>query len=486
MVSFIVYDVIFLVLSAIIAVIFLYRNKQNVARHGIIFMYRSKFGLRFIDGFAKKFGSILRPAQTLIIGLGYVLMITVTWLLIVSAYNYITSPYLAEAIRAPPIAPLIPYFPAIFNLEAIFPPLYFTFFIIALTIVGVSHEFAHGIIARLNNLKILKTGIILLGPFILGAFVEPDEKQMVKAPKKAQMAVLAAGTFANLLMTVLFGAILWAFFALSFSPAGVNFQSYPFETIQLSSITMIGGVVINDISEIPGVLDEDQNYLEIEGVKMHRLTTDGASYFVPKETLLIAVENEEVESLRAFNDLPAINIGLRSPILEINGETITNRDQLSTELDKYGPGDMITVTSLDDSGNEIIHDIELGSNSEGDAFLGVGFFEIGNSNTIGGLIREFFYKTKGQVYYEANWNADLAWFIYNLLWWITGINLLVAFFNMLPVALLDGGRFFYLTIWGITGKEKWGKKAFSWATWGVLLILLLMMVRWSFTIFNTG
>jgi membrane-associated protease RseP (regulator of RpoE activity) len=65
-----------------------------------------------------------------------------------------------------------------------------------------------------------------------------------------------------------------------------------------------------------------------------------------------------------------------------------------------------------------------------------------------------------------------------LLWWVVTINILVALMNMLPVAILDGGRFFFLTIWGITGREEWGKKIYSWITWFILLLLIAMTGKW--------
>ena len=58
------------------------------------------------------------------------------------------------------------------------------------------------------------------------------------------------------------------------------------------------------------------------------------------------------------------------------------------------------------------------------------------------------------------------------------INLLVALFNMLPVGIFDGGRFFYLTVWGITGSEKIGMKAFKFMTWLIIGVFALLMSRW--------
>jgi len=47
------------------------------------------------------------------------------------------------------------------------------------------------------------------------------------------------------------------------------------------------------------------------------------------------------------------------------------------------------------------------------------------------------------------------------------------------VGIFDGGRFFYLTVLILTGKEKIAKKAFDLSTWLFLFILFLIMVFWA-------
>jgi len=387
-----------------------------------------------------------------------------------SAYRYITLPIPEQLQNIPPIAPLIPYFPRLFNLDAFFPPLFFTYFLIALAVVAISHEFAHGIFARLNKIKVKTTGLAFFGPFF-GAFVEPDEKQMEKSKKFPQLSILAAGTFANVIMTILFLLILWAFFVFSFSPAGVNFNVYPQAIINTNSITSLNGNPINDFSEIPSLIEDDFNELTIQ---------DGKLFLVPEESLKSAIE-KEAEQIIVFDDAPAIRAELRSPILTINGVTITSPQKLSDKLAEYRPGDVIEIATLDE--NDVVQkqNIEL-AEREGKAYLGVGFIERrrGFIGTLFSLIQQI---RDPLIHYEPSWNADFPQFIYDLLWWIIVINILVALFNMLPVSILDGGRFFYLTIWGITGNEKFGRKAFAFATWFILALIILMTIRWAFAFF---
>jgi membrane-associated protease RseP (regulator of RpoE activity) len=471
MVSFIVYDLAFLLLFTLVAIVLFHKTRVNWKRHGWIFLYHSKFGLKFIDWTARKFSGILRPMQYLVITSGYVLMGFIIWLMSFSVWKYVTQPIPEQLQNVPPIAPLIPYFPRIFGLDAFFPPLYFTYFLIALAIVAISHEFAHGIYARLYKIKVKTTGLAFFGPFF-GAFVEPDEKVMMKAPNEQQMTILAAGTFANVVMTVLFLFVLWGFFSVSFMPAGVNFNAYPQAVANLDSIETIGGNYVSDIGKIPELAKDGQN----------EVVVNGEIYLVPGSVLDKAVE-VGAERIVLFEDAPAVRAELRSPILKIDGETITGPDSLRDKLSQYNPGDTITVVSLD---NELEKSQQITlADREGQAYLGVGFMGVNEEGFVRGLVFGTMKKIRDPlVYYVPSWDGDFSQFIYDLLWWIIVINILVALFNMLPVSILDGGRFFYLTVLSLTRREKIAKKAFNFATWVIVAMLMIMMIRWVFVFFS--
>lgn len=467
--SFIAYDIAFLVLFTIATVLFLSKRKENLKRQGWMFLYHTKVGLKYMDVLAKKHSKILKPLQYLVIACGYVLLITMSVLLVQTAYNYISSPYLAKAIKIPPLLPLFPYFPQIFKIESLFPPFYFTYFLVALAIVALSHEFAHGLFARLNNIRIKSTGLAFFGPFF-GAFVEQDDRDMNKAKKVPQLAVLAAGTFANIIMTIIFGLVLWGFFAASFAPAGVNFNTYSSAVINTSQINSVNGISITSSSQIPDLLNES----------LTRITIGNTVYFAVPASLNASVK-QHVELITAYEDTPALEAQLGSPILAFNGKQVTGLDELRQDISSRSPGEEVTIRVLKDNVKE---DVKLKlAERDGKAYLGIGVISPSASG-IGGIIRTVVYKVKDPfIYYEPRWGGEFAWFIYYMLWWIVMINILVALFNMLPLGMLDGGRFFYLTIWGLTGKEKWGKRAFAIATWFIIALLALMMVRWIFLFF---
>ena len=76
------------------------------------------------------------------------------------------------------------------------------YILLALGIVLITHEGMHGLVARLEKIRLKSTGLFLAFIFP-GGFVEPDEEEFNKAPPKTKMRVAAAGSFANLVVGLL-------------------------------------------------------------------------------------------------------------------------------------------------------------------------------------------------------------------------------------------------------------------------------------------
>src|SRR3989344_5044752 len=222
--SFYIYDITFLILFSLAVGIFLYKRKHNLKREGIMYLYRTQVGIKFINYVGVKYKKTLRFLSFLAVISGYLLMITMMYLLGQLVYVYLFRPDVVQAIKIPPLIPLVPYLPDAFNISFL-PPFYFTYWIIAIAVIAIFHEFAHGIIARRYGVEIKTTGFGFLGPF-LAAFVEPDEKQMEQKTKFSQLAILASGTFANVVVTVITSLILLLFFIAAFTPSGIIFSSY--------------------------------------------------------------------------------------------------------------------------------------------------------------------------------------------------------------------------------------------------------------------
>ena len=143
----VVYDEDKVGLFVIFSAVFLYVNRKNLSKDGPFFLYKTKWGIKLIDYVGNKYKRTLKALSYFSIGIGYILMAGMLYLLIQTVYVYLTSP-ISKMIKAPPIAPLIPYFPKLFGLQSFFPPFYFIYFIVSILIVATVHEFSHGIFAK--------------------------------------------------------------------------------------------------------------------------------------------------------------------------------------------------------------------------------------------------------------------------------------------------------------------------------------------------
>jgi len=76
--------------------------------------------------------------------------------------------------------------------------------VLSLAVLLFFHEVSHGILARVEKIRVKNSGLVLFGFLPIGAFVEPDEKQLQKSDAEKQKNVLAAGSSANLIISIIF------------------------------------------------------------------------------------------------------------------------------------------------------------------------------------------------------------------------------------------------------------------------------------------
>lgn len=469
--SFIVYDIVFFALSLLAVGIFFYKKRKNFSIEGPLYLYRTKFGLNLIDRLSKKYSKILKPLQYLIIFCGYALMIFGMWFIIKIAYYYLTSPVLAKVLKVPVIFPLLPYLPEIFKIDFL-PPFYFTYWIIIIALIALPHEFAHGIYARFYKIKVHSTGFGFLRLFkiplpFLAAFVEPAEKQMEKKKKTPQLVVIAAGTFANIIVAIIFVLLMWLFVIAAFTPAGVYFNTYATKPVFLQEIRSINNISIINSDNLDQIIKNSPEISSIETINESFLAHT-AIY-----------DKDEIVGFEVYENSPAFKSNLSGAIQEINGENIKSYEELKETLGKYQPGDNITITTIEGK-EKVNYEITLGDR-EGRAFLGIGVIPQRSSGILG-IFYNLAVKIKDPAIYYESKIGDFGIFIYELLWWVIIVSFSVALMNMLPLGIFDGGRFFLLTIWGITKRKDLGEKAFKIITALMLALLAVLMLKW-FSIF---
>jgi membrane-associated protease RseP (regulator of RpoE activity) len=476
--SFLIYDIIFLVIFILGLATFLFVKRKNVQREGVLFLYRTKIGIKVIDYFGEKFKKQLKLLRYISVILGYFLMAGILFLLGQALYIYITMPQFVRLVKAPPIAPLIPYFPQIFGLQSFFPPFYFVYFIFAIAIVAIAHEFSHGIFAKIHNLKIKNTGFAFLGPF-LGAFVEPDEKKMNKKKKFEQLSILSAGVFANFIVAILFFFVMAGFFALVFAPSGATFNTYAYSIVNISDIKQI------NMHNLTKPIATNEILLYAQNNTNNYLTTINGTLYIATYLQLQTNVNSNLSIWVLYDNAPAINANLSGAIIKINNDKVTSSDDISNELLKFFPGENITLTTKDPAtGYEKKYNITLAANptNSSKAYLGIGIIQSSSRNVIGKIVSLFGFYKLPFIYYESK-IGNAGQFIYDFLWWVALINLLVALFNMIPAAFFDGGRFFLITMTAITRSEKIARKVYYAMGYIILFLLIAMMALWFMGIF---
>lgn len=457
-----IYDLIFLVIFCLAVFLFLYSHRKNLQRDGIMYLYRTKWGMMEIENFSKKYSKLLHALKYPIVIVGFALMAMMIFLLCQTVYTYIAFPQISDIIKAPPVMPLIPYFPQIFGVESLLPPFYFAYFLIALLVIAVVHEFAHGVYMRLFKTKIKSTGFGFLGP-ILAAFVEQDDKDFRKKKNFEQMVTLSAGVFANILFAAIFFATLIIFFYASYAPAGYEFGDYAYNSVNATGINS---------------LTTDGNFSKILIGNQSYLSTLNISEFNSK------LNKTDAKIILLYFDAPAVRAQIKGAIIYIDNNKINSQKDLTSFLEKKSPGDNITIKTIL-NGKENAYQIMLAENpfNESKPFIGVSQKSVITRGIVGKIVSKITQFKNPSTYYEARYNPDLAIYFYNLLWWVALINLFVGLFNMLPLSILDGGRFLYLAILSITKKEEIAKRGFKYATRLIGLIFLAMIIAWMVSLF---
>ncbi len=187
--SFIVtYKYILIFYLCVILFIVLHRSKIDV-QGKVIFLYRTKWGISWMDKYSTKFREWVILGGYIGIGVGFIGMVLISYTIVLNIYGLLFVPKATSGVSL-----VLPGM----NIPGI-GVLPFWYWLITIFIVAVVHEFSHGIVARAHNIKIKNTGVVFFGP-ILGAFVEPDEKKMEKEKDIVQYSVLAAGAFSNIIL----------------------------------------------------------------------------------------------------------------------------------------------------------------------------------------------------------------------------------------------------------------------------------------------
>ncbi|MEM0372225.1 MAG: site-2 protease family protein [archaeon] len=79
---------------------------------------------------------------------------------------------------------------------------------ISLVIVIIAHEMSHAIVSVREKIRVKSLGLVTAGVFPIGAFAEPDEKQMKREAQRKRLRIYSSGSMMNFVMAFAFLAIL--------------------------------------------------------------------------------------------------------------------------------------------------------------------------------------------------------------------------------------------------------------------------------------
>ncbi|MFQ6105818.1 MAG: site-2 protease family protein, partial [Candidatus Hydrothermarchaeaceae archaeon] len=186
------------------------RGKLGAERHIIFLLFKTEKGKAFISKIAmhRRFWKVFASVG---IAVGILGMFAVVYLIAFTVY----SKYVLELPTPSGVMAVIP---------GVTIPFWYGMF--GLMTVLVVHEFSHGIVARSENVSLKSLGIVFLTIIPIGAFVEPDEKELKSKSRIARLRVYAVGSFGNILLALVGALIIFSFLGFF----------YDLSTVQVSGI----------------------------------------------------------------------------------------------------------------------------------------------------------------------------------------------------------------------------------------------------------
>ena len=205
-------------------VVFLFFDRKNIKREGILFIRRSARFKDLIEKVGKKIKGkpyFFLSLLSIIIGFGlmgfsifYLLKITFLNLFRPTGYQ-----------PTPTVGIVVPHFSPICKPPYVicFPTLYW---IIAIFVIIAFHESMHGIFAASSNVKIKSVGYAFLA-ILPAAFVEPEERELKKLKPIEKIKIYSAGSFGNIIAVLILLLLLQLIsnvFASIFYPIGLEYE----------------------------------------------------------------------------------------------------------------------------------------------------------------------------------------------------------------------------------------------------------------------
>jgi membrane-associated protease RseP (regulator of RpoE activity) len=299
------------------------------------------------------------------------------------------------------------------GINPILPIEYLFYIILALVVAIIVHEFSHGILTLVGDLKVKSMGILYL-IFPIGAFVEPDEEQMKKTKIAKRMRVYAVGPLSNFVMFFVC-LLLFSFILMSAVQPGSGLTVYElFEDSPVDEIGIEKGAIIT----------------EINGTDLTQFKSLDKRFEKYGNILNETKANETITISYIYDNIPHNNIEITLD----DKYTYIKNDSL------IGKGYTGIYTFVDEERN-----LERLKNPFANPLLRLlnfisipilGYFQ--GYNPIASPFTDS-YTIAGPLSIIP---TNAFWIIVNSIYWIAWLNLMIGIFNILPMVPLDGGFLF--------------------------------------------
>jgi len=336
--------------------------------------------------------------------------------------------------------------------------------IVSLAIAILIHEFSHGILTRVANVKIRALGIIaVLIP--IGAFVEPDEEGLSKIPGRKRARVYAVGPMANITCAFVCAIIFSLGFMGSVAPVhdgmvitGVT-KDFPAYQAGLRPGMLITGVSTGNFTETHIVTDQDFS-------NVMALTSPGdivkITYYHKGETHTVQAKLADKyayykdiypdpkyeKDLAKFKGVGFLGINtesLREDVVEAQAHPFRHANNL---LELFGYGLLyvsLPILKLSPMPNDMASLMVV-------------------NGPLGAL------------------PSPVFWTLANLFYWLFWLNFMVGATNALPARPLDGGHILKDGLMRMLRKSRPGlpkkrnERTADLITWSVALLILFLII----------
>ena len=293
--------------------------------------------------------------------------------------------------------------------------------ILALVVAMVVHEFSHGILSRVADVKIKALGLLMF-IFPVGAFVEPDEEEMKNMKRWERMRLYSAGPGSNMVIAIVFSLL---------------FSWVMVDSLEPSNDGVLSANVVMDYG--------------------------GSEAGLEPWMLITSVNDQEVNSAQDFSDImnetyagQTVNVSvLNKGQPETYQATLSDKGSyyLKYYPDYYEPwmsGKGFMGIAVVDP--ELITDSLAHPGSSGGSMLQYITLPFQKLQPFPEHFTSLFEPTGIPGILPDN----LFWILANCFYWIFWLNLMVGLTNALPAVPLDGGFIFADGVSGILDQFKQG------------------------------